>query len=199
MGKRHMTRAEIIAQCKAIARESRMAERSPWSAMGIVCAYVIYKSEGFKAKRIVDIVHNIDAMQEQFERGELTIDDLNNKLMAKADFGLEAVTYTEADIKTKKGSYQYWIDSRQLGPQNTINEMSIRYMLFFFNTLVDKYGFGKTRLERVYGEITKFLIEYQQDKTSIRMLKEVLLNETGIVFEMPIDPLTQTTGSMMTN
>lgn len=37
MGRRHLTPQEIKEQCKRIARESRMAYHSPWTAMGIVC------------------------------------------------------------------------------------------------------------------------------------------------------------------
>ena len=48
MGKRHLTPAEIKDQCKRIARESRMADRTPWTAMGIICSYVIMRREGFK-------------------------------------------------------------------------------------------------------------------------------------------------------
>lgn len=33
MGKRHLTPAEIKDQCKRIARESRMADRTPWTAI----------------------------------------------------------------------------------------------------------------------------------------------------------------------
>lgn len=52
MGKRHLTPAEIKDQCKRIARESRMADRTPWTAMGIICSYVIMRREGFKGQRI---------------------------------------------------------------------------------------------------------------------------------------------------
>ena len=48
MGNRHLTPAEIKEQCKRIARESRMADRTPWTAMGIICSYVIMRREGFK-------------------------------------------------------------------------------------------------------------------------------------------------------
>ena len=39
---------------------------------------------------------------------------------------------------------------------------------------------------------------YKYDKTTVREWRVALLNEAGVVFEMPIDPLTQTQGSVMT-
>ena len=71
-------------------------------------------------------------------------------------------------------------------------------MLFFFNVLMDEYGFGKDRLTRVQEAINKLLVDYQSNKTSIREWQQALLDDAGIVYEMPIDPMTQTAGSMMT-
>ena len=39
---------------------------------------------------------------------------------------------------------------------------------------------------------------YKYDKTSIREWQQDLFKDEGVVFEMPIDPLTQTKGSSMT-
>lgn len=62
--RRHLTPKQICAQCNAIAREKRMADRSPWSAMSIVCPYVIMKCEGFKGQRILRIINRIKEMEE---------------------------------------------------------------------------------------------------------------------------------------
>ena len=62
MGRRHLTPWEIKEQCKRIARESRMAYASPWTAMGIVCGYTLYKSEGFKGPRISKVITRIDEL-----------------------------------------------------------------------------------------------------------------------------------------
>lgn len=65
MGKRHLTPKEIMAQCKAVAREKRMAERTPWTAMSIMCSYVIMKKEGFKGQRILRITNKVNELEEQ--------------------------------------------------------------------------------------------------------------------------------------
>ena len=198
MGKRHLTSQEIIAQCKAVARESRMADRTPWTAMGIMCAYVIMRREGFKGQRILKITNRINALEEQWSNGKVDLKEISQRLYDKAEWTIEHKSYTEADITAKKGSYQYWIDSKQIGPQNTINEQATRYMLFFFTALMDEYGFGKERLTRVEEYLNELLIAYQQDKTTVHGWKKALFNEAGVAMEMPIDPLTQTAGSLMT-
>lgn len=197
--RRHLTPQEIIAQCKAVARESRMADRTPWTAMGIMCAYVILKSEGFKAHRILKITNKIDELENQYRDEKITMQDVSKRLYDKAGWTIEHQAYTEKDIVAKKGSYKYWLDSRQIAPQNTINEQATRYMLFFFTALMDEYGFGKDRLTRVEEYLNNLLLDYQQDKTTVHGWKKEIFNETGIVFEMPVDPLTQTAGSIMTN
>ena len=199
MGKRHLTPKEIIAQCKAVARESRMADRTPWTAMGIMCAYVIMRCEGFKGQRISRIANKINEMDEQWGNGQINMQEISQRLYDKADWTITHKAYTEEDIRAKKGTYRYWLDSVQIAPQNTINEQATRYMLFFFTVLMDEFGFGKERLTRVEEYMNGLLLDYQKDKTTVNGWSKALLNEAGIVMEMPIDPLTQTRGSLMTN
>ena len=199
MGKRHLTPKEIIAQCKAVARESRMADRTPWTAMGIMCSYVIMRVEGLKGQRISRIANKVNEMEEQWSNGNVELREISQRLYDKADWTITHKAYSEEDITAKKGTYQYWIDQKQLAPQNTINEQATRYMLFFFTALMDEYGFGKERLTRVEEYMNKLLLDYQKDKNTVRGWSKALLNEAGIVMEMPIDPLTQTKGSLMTS
>ena len=63
---------------------------------------------------------------------------------------------------------------------------------------MDESGYGRDRLTRVQEYMNKILLEYQQQKYTVNDWRLALLNETGVVFEQPIDPLTQTSGSMMT-
>lgn len=198
MKKRHLTPQEIIAQCKAVARESRMADRTPWTAMGIMCAYVIMRVENFKGQRISRITNKINEMEEEWDNGKIDLKKISDRLMEKAGWTITHEAYTESDITAKKGSYQYWIDQKQIAPQNTINEQATRYMLFFFTALIDEYGFGKERLTRVEEYMNELLLAYQKDKTTVHSWKKALYDEAGVVMEMPVDPLTQTRGSLMT-
>lgn len=196
--RRHLTPKQICAQCNAIARERRMAERTPWTAMGIMCAYVLMKKEGFKGQRILRITNRVNELEEKYDAGTVDLKQISDRLFEKADWTIVHETYTEADIKARKGSYQYWLDKVQIEPQNAINEQATRYMLFFFTALMDEYRYGKERLIRVQNHINELLELYKYDKTTVREWRVSLLNEAGVVFEMPIDPLTQTQGSIMT-
>ena len=198
MGRRHLTRNEILARCNAVARESRMCNRSPWTAISIICGYALMKSEGFKGQRLNNVIKNVGKLESEFEAGRIDIDDVSKSLYEKADWTIEYKEYTEADIVSKKGTFDYWLDKKQIAPQNEINKQATRYMLFFFTSLNDIYGFGKERLTRVQEKINEMLLLYQQDKVSVTEWKKALLEEAGIYFENPIDPLTQKSGSMMT-
>lgn len=194
--KRHYTPQQIIAQCNAIAREKRMAVRSPWTAMAIVCGYSMLKSEGFKAKRIAAVCTKVNEYEDLWREGLLTVEQVQADLMEKAEWSVEYKEYTEADITAKKGSFQYWLDSIQIEPQNTINETATRYMLFFFLALNEMHGYGKDRLTRVKDLMNQTIEEYQKNKEALQRWKIDLL-DAGIYFENPIDPLTQEKGSMM--
>lgn len=108
MKKRHLTPKEIIAQCKVVARESRMADRTPWTVVGILVSYAVMEGEGFRGKRILRILNRISEMEELWENGKPDFEEIKQKVYAKVGDGLlEHNTYTEADIIHKKGSYDY--------------------------------------------------------------------------------------------
>lgn len=201
MGKRHLTPKEIIAQCKAVARENRMADRTPWTVMSIICPYTLLKSEGYKGQRIAKIIAKIEEYEALWDNGEVDLAELKKRVYEKADGdedALDYTVYTENDIAWKKGTYDYWLDSRQIEAQNTINQQASRYLTFFFNALIDIEGFGKTRLIRVHEYLNGLMENYRFTKQSIHDWKEELFEEVGIVVEMPMDPETQTRGSALT-
>lgn len=196
MGKKiHYTPQEIIAQCNAIAREKRMAVRSPWTAMAIVCGYSMLKSEGFKAKRIAAVLTKVNDYEDLWRNGELTVEQANEKLFKIAEWKIEYEEYKESDITAKKNSFQYYIDKIQIEPQNTINETSVRYLIFFFLALNEMHGYGKERLTRIKDLVNKTFTEYQDNRYALHKWKAELL-DAGIYFENPIDPLTQEKGSL---
>lgn len=197
MKKRHFTPDEIKAQMNMLAREKRMADRSPWTAMGIVCGYTLMTSEGFKGRRIADVCQKIDEYEALWREDKLDVETVSRQLMKKADWSIEFKEYTDADIRYKKGSYGYVLDKIQIEPQNRINEMATRYLLFFFKALNEVHGYGKERLTRVQEHMNKVLDEYRTDKDALSRWKVALYNDAGIYFENPIDPLTQTSGSVM--
>ena len=197
-GKRHLTPKEIMAQCKAVARECRMADRTPWTIVGILVSYAVMESEDFRGKRILKILNKISEMEELWENGKLDFEDTKQKVYAKIGDGLlEHTTYKESDITHKKGSYDYWLDSKQIDPQNTMNEYLSRYLVFFFTSLIEDFGYGKERLMRVFNYIDNLLQDYRLNRTTISVWRKALREKAGIVLEMPKDTITKTAGSMM--
>ena len=107
-------------------------------------------------------------------------------------------TYTEKDIMHKKGSFNHWLDSRQIEAQNEMNMQASRYMLFFYHSLITEYGFGEKRITRVDELVGQNMKTYQTNRSIILDWKRELKEKAGIAIEMPVDPLTQTSGSTMT-
>lgn len=198
MKKRHLTPYEIKEQMKHIAREKRMADRSPYSAMSIVCLYSLMIGEGFKGKRISDVANNISKLEQNFYEGKADVDKLKKQLWDKAEWTVDYKQYTEEDIHHRKGSFDYYMDQIQIEPQNRINKHAERYLIFFFVTLIDLYGYGKDRLTRVEKELNELLTDYANNKCKVSDWNKALFDEAGVYIEMPIDPLTQERGSMMT-
>ena len=199
--RRHLTPQEIMAQCKAIAREKRMAERTPWTVMNIICPYTLLKSEGYKGVRIVKILSKIEEYERMWDSGEINLDELEKRVCEKAGGNSESfayTVYTEEDIKKKKGTYDYWLDSRQIVAQNIMNKEAARYLIFFYNALIDLEGFGKKRLKRIEEKMNSLMSEYQFNRFHLSLWEKELYEEACIAVEMPIDPLTQTKGSIMT-
>lgn len=196
--RRHLTPKQICAQCNAIAREKRMAERTPWTAMGIMCAYILMKVEGFKGKRISKIINRVNEIEEQWRNGEIDLEELNRRLFDKCGFSFEPKVYDDNDIKEKKGSYRYWLQQKEIEPGNIINETAMRYYTFFYTALIEEYKLGNKKLKRIYDYNDNLLLEYEKDRTSLHEWEKELEEEAGLAIEMPIDPLTQTQGSIMT-
>jgi len=159
---------------------------------------VIMRVEGFKGKRIANVTSKINEMEELWSNGNIDLKNIQQKLQDKADWSITGIVYKEEDIKSRKGSFMYWLDCRQIDAQNIMNEQAARYLLFFYSTLMEEYGFGKERLTRVQEYMDSILPEYQVDKRVISKWRKALYDEAGIEMELPVDPLTQTSGSFMT-
>lgn len=195
---RHLTKDEIIRQCKYVAREKRMAERSPLTAAPIILCYSLYKSYDFKGQRLNRICQTVNDYMNDFYEGKIDVKTYSDDLKEKIGFTIDWEPYKESDIKHKKGSYEYWIAAREIPAQNKINEYATTYMVFFFTALQEIYGFGPKRCENVKNTMQKYLELYQNDRCTVRDWRKELIDFAGIAFEDPVDPLTQTSGSTMT-
>lgn len=166
--------------------------------MSIICGYALLRSEGYKGKRIHKVSQNVDAMERQYLEGNLDVLALADKNVQTFGIGVEYSPYTEKDIKFRKGTYNYWLDYKQMEAQNVINEFASRYLNMFFWSMHEMHGFGEKRMGRLYDELQKHLELYRVDKVTLRDWQKALYEDAGIWFALPEDPLTKTKGSIMT-
>lgn len=197
-GKRHYTRQELLYQLNSVARERRICERSPWTAMNIICGYALMKTFDFKGVRISNISNRIAEMQEKIDSGELSIKELSDKLMDKVGWTVEWEPYTEESIPFRKGTYDYWIEQKQLYPKSKINELASNHLIMFFTALNEMHGFGGERMQRVLNKIYEMLDLYANNKAEIKQWRLELLNDAGVHFEDPADTIGNSYGSIMT-
>ncbi|MBQ0074519.1 MAG: hypothetical protein KBT34_10020 [Prevotella sp.] len=196
MRKKHYTRDEIIKICNQVARERRMAHLTPWTAMSIICGYTLLKEKDFKGKRIHAVSKAVDAYETKYLNGEIDLQEMRRAVIEKCDFlVLEYNAYTEQDIAFRKGTFNHWIDEKQLQPQNAINEFAIRYMIFFFTVLGEMHGYGEKRIKDIYTELNKNLNMYADNKISLKQWQKELMEDAGIWFDVPEDPITKTKGN----
>lgn len=199
MARPHYSKQQLIRMCNQVARERRMAHQTPWTAMSIICGYTLLKAKNFKGKRIHKVSQAVDAYETKYINGEIDLEMMSLKLNEDyAGFTVQYNPYTEKDIKFKKGTFHYWLDEKQIAPQNAINEFSARYLIFFFTALAELYGYREKRLQDIYQEFTKHMELYRENKVSITEWQKELLDDAGIWFALPKDELTNTTGSIMT-
>lgn len=191
MKRRHLTPQELKERLKHAAKQSRMATRTPWTAMGVLTGFALYKSEGFKGQRILKITDAVAEYERRWIDGEITIDDCNARLKEKTGWDVNVTPYTDEDLKSKKGSCRYLLEKTEMEAKNTINMQSARYMVWLFNALMDEYGYGKDRLTRVEEYMLKLIDDYTFSRTTVDAWRKVLRDDLGLVFEQPIDPITQ--------
>ena len=186
---RHLTREEIIKNCAKVAREKRIANRSAWTAMGNMCGYSMLKSEKFSGQKIAKICSKIDVLEEEYSNNKIDLKKVSDDLMKKADWTIEYIPYEEKDAYGKKGSFEKYFNRESNNACNIVNEYCSRYLLFFFKVLIDDYGFGKIRLTRVKDYLNMIREAYANDNSELKKWKNELLDEAGLVYENPIDPI----------
>lgn len=187
--KRQLTKNEILARMREVKKISDSSDKSPFTGMATVCNYTLWKNEGWSQKKLADYNMAVAEYDKKLDSGEVTIEQLQERLWNKADFSVEYVKYTYRDIKSRKNSFMYELEKKINEANNTINELAARYFLMHFNTLMDM-GYGKKRLERNKDQINNLLNvitsdEKDKSKPRIMDLHKELYEEAGIYIEMP--------------
>jgi hypothetical protein len=186
MKRKHLTKDELLSMTKEIQTLKKSSNRSPFTGMATLCNYVLWKDEKWYQKKLVAYNQAVAEYDQRLDAEEVTIKDMSDRLWNKADFTVEYVEFTEKDIRVSpKNKFFYAMEKHRIECDNTINEMSTRYMLIHFNVLMDM-GYGKKRLERNKDYInarlqTVTVVEGEK----IMDLHRELIEGAGIEIEMP--------------
>lgn len=81
MARPHYSKQQLLQLCNQVARERRMADRSPWTAMNIIFGYTLLKCKDFKGKRIYSVSQAVDAYENKYEAGEINLKVMSQKLV----------------------------------------------------------------------------------------------------------------------
>ena len=186
MKRKHLTKDQILA----IAREAQLLKnssiRSPFTGMATLCNYVLWKDEKWYQKKLAAYNQAVAEYDQRLDAGEVTLKELSDRLWNKTDFTVEYTEYTEKDIHVNpKFKFLYEMEKNTIECNNTINEMSTRYLLIHFNVLMD-LGYGKIRLERNKDYVNARLRTVTVVKGErIMDLHRELVDGAGIYIEMP--------------
>lgn len=186
MKHKHLTKNQILA----IAREAQLLRassvRSPFTGMSTLCNYVLWKDEKWYQKKLAAYNQAVAEYDKRLDAGEITLKELSDRLWNKTDFTVEYTPYTEKDINvSSKLKFLYELEKNTIECNNTINEMSTRYLLIHFNVLMD-LGYGKVRLERNKDYVNARLktVTVVEGERIMDLHKE-LVDGAGIYIEMP--------------
>lgn len=186
MGKRHLSKAELLRKIKDTQMLKKSSDKSPFTGLATICNYTLWKEEKWYQKKLAEYNQAVLEYHNNLDAGTVSLEDMSERLWNKADFKVEYVPYTEADIRvSRKNSFLYEMEKKTMEANNTINEMSTRYLLIHFNVLMDM-GYGKTRLERNKDAINKWLTTLTEaDGVGVMDLHKELAEDAGIYVEMP--------------
>lgn len=200
MGKRHLTPQEIMKQQNLIAREARMAERSTWTAMAVMFGWSMMHGLGFRAKRITDVVSRVNELHDLIEDNPDLFKKYKDIVEQKTGSQYYHVDYSTDEIAWKKGTYAYQYNAVQIPIQNKINRDCLNYMILYNYVLIEKYGYGSVRLERMNSAFESIREPFKDQKSVLGKYRAELYEIAGVWFGDPEDPKgsTKFSGSLMT-
>ena len=186
---RHLTKNELLAKCKRLQEAKHYANRSPFTGMATLCNWVLWKEEKWYPKKLGEYNRRVAEYDSRIEDGEITLEEIRKRLDEKAGFNVDAVEFSYDKIKiSKKNKFLYQIEKGLVDADNTINEISVRYMLCHFATLMDM-GYGNKRLNRNKDWVNEWLMkatEPGEHGDKILTLRRKLFEEAGVYIEMPM-------------
>lgn len=180
LNQKHFTRDQLLYQMNKTAYDAKNAKSSAFSGLSILCNYAIWKNENFRTTKLQEYNGLVAEYESRYMKGEITVEEMSDRLNRKAGFTLTYIPYTE--IANTKNKALRWLSEKDNVSNNNVSETCIRYQLEHYNALMDM-GFGKVRLERVKGYIQDMLNGLAE--LDIWSIRKELIDEAGVYIEMP--------------
>lgn len=184
MAKKHLTRYEILKKYNELSELKYKQKSAPYSAMSIMCNYILWQNYGFRADRIQKFNNAVNVKLQEIDNEEITLESLQDKLFEKADFKVEYVHYTEKDIYEKKNNKcLYDLAKKEIEINNEITGYSVKYLSIVFDYMMS-LGFGKKRLNKLREEIMGYFSKVDNGEMKVSTINNELI-KNGIVVELP--------------
>lgn len=179
---RHLTRDELLQQLKHTANVRRKAASAPFTGMAILGNYVLWKTEGWRQKRLAEYNERV----RYYYNSDPDIKVLSDRLFEKSEFTVEVRYHQEQDNRYKKSHrYHHDMEKKLMDAEDEINRCSQKYLLIHFNVLMDM-GYGRKRLIRVKDAMNQMLEDIGDPMGKDAMvLRQELMDGVGIIIEMP--------------
>ena len=179
---KHLTRDELLQQLKHMANVRRKAASAPFTGMAILGNYVLWKTEGWYQKRLVEYNERVG----KYYDVDPDIRVLSDRLYDVTDFTVEVEYHKAQDNRYKKShGYRHDMEQKLMDAEDEINRCSQKYLLIHFNVLMDM-GYGKKRLIRVKDAMNRKLKEAGDPMGKCVMeMRQELMDGVGIIIEMP--------------
>ena len=184
MSKKHYTKQELLEICNRVADTKHKQLSAPFTAMAITCNHILWNKYDFRHERLSKFNIAVGEYLSKLDNGEITEQELQDRLFEKSDFNVEYVPHEEKDIKIdKKKKILYDLAKKEMQAENEMVRYSTTYILVVMNYMID-LKFGKKRLEKLKDEILDYFDKINSHEIRLSDTNASLI-ANGIIIEMP--------------
>lgn len=185
MGKRHLTKAEILAKAKRVQILRNTGYKAAFTGMATVANHVLWKDYGYTQVELGDYNARVEEYEARLTNEELSLEELSDRILNIGGFPVQAATHSDNTRASRNKGFNAELGRRMQETDDMIIQMSTRYMLIHFNVLIDM-GFNQEQLNKNKDLVNEKLATLPTS-TGMRImdLHKQLIEEAGIFIEKP--------------
>ena len=176
MKRRQLTKSELLAQARQLRKLEKTQTSSPWTVMSVTMNWVLWKTEGWGQKRLVEFNSRVF---KYYNDENTDVCRLIEKVAEKSENLRIRVVYYEN--YSKGSSYRATLENRLRGVENAHVDVQRKYLAIAYTVLID-LGYGAKRLNRVNDAV---LEKMNSDESSAQRMHGELRDYAGVYIEMP--------------